>query len=362
MVRIGVIGTGFGRVVHIPGFLAVLNATVVGVASQRYERARQVAEEFSLPRCFPTWRDLVQSPEIEAVSIATPPQLHEEMIVTALAAGKAVLCEKPLALNAVQARRALETARKAGLVHMINFEFREIPAWQFTKQLVGEGELGSLRHINVNWTLHNWADPKRPWSWRAAREQGGGTLSALGIHVFDYIEWLLGPVKAVSAQLSTQVSHRPDESGMLRRVTSEDCCHLLLELEDGTPVSLTISTVAPLGKGHWIEIHGEQKVLVIGSDNLNDFGKGYRVWEGEPGSNGLRELPLPRELQFQKEFADGRIAPFIRLAQRFVDAIREKKVDVHPSFEDGLRAQIIMDLALQAHKKRRWVDTSAVSE
>ncbi|MDA2918684.1 Gfo/Idh/MocA family oxidoreductase [Desulfobacterota bacterium AH_259_B03_O07] len=359
MIRIGIIGTGFGRVVHIPGFLAIQNATVVGVASRRYKRAQQVAAEFSIPQCFATWKELIKCSEIEAVSVTTPPHLHEEMVLAALDAGKAVLCEKPLALDADQARRMLEATRRAGLVHMVNFEFREIPAWKFVKQLVEAGELGSLGHVNVNWIVDSWADPNRPWSWRADRAQGGGTLGALGIHVLDYIEWLLGPIKSLATHLKTRIDQRPNESDMLRPVNTEDCCHLLLELADGTPINLTISSIAPFGRGHWIEIYGEHKVLIIGSDNLSDYGKGFAVWEGELSSTKLRKRVIPRELQFDREFADGRVAPFLKLAERFIDAIRENKTDVRPSFDDGLRAQILMDLALQAQEERKWLDVPA---
>ena len=359
MIGVGVIGTGFGRAVHVPGFLAVQSATVIGVASSRYEKARQVAQEFSLPRLFTTWRELIQSSEIEAVSIATPPYLHEEMVVAALDAGKAVLCEKPLALNSIQARKMLEAARRAGSVHMVNFEFREIPAWQFVKRIMEAGELGALRHVNVNWIVQSWASPERHWTWRADRGQGGGTLGALGVHAFDYIEWLLGSIRSLTAQLGIRVSRRPDESGMWRPVDSEDCCHLLLELEDGTPVNLTISAVALLGKGHWVEIYGEDKVLVLGSDHPSDYGKGFAVWEGARGSTELKERVIPEEFQFEGEFTDGRIAPFVRLAQRFIDAVKENRTDVHPSFEDGFRAQILMDLARQAHEERRWVGVPA---
>jgi predicted dehydrogenase len=359
MVGVGIIGTGFGRTVHVPGFLAVQNATVIGVASSRYEKARQVAEEFSLPRCFTTWRELIKCSEIEAVSIATPPSLHEEMVLAALEAGKAVLCEKPLALNSVQARKMLEAARKAGSVHTVNFEFREIPAWQFVKRMIEVGEPGALRHVNVNWIVQSWANPERLWTWRADRGQGGGTLGALGVHAFDYIEWLLGPIRSLTAQLGVRVSQRPDESGMARSVDAEDCCHLLFELEDGTPVNLAISAVALFGKGHWVEIYGEDKVLILGSDHLSDYGKGFAVWEGIRGSTKLQERVLPEELQFEGEFRDGRIAPFVKLAQRFIDAVKENRTDIHPSFEDGFRAQMLMDLARQAYEGRQWVDVPA---
>jgi len=356
VVGVGVIGTGFGRMVHIPGLMAVPNARLVGVASRQYERARQVAEEFGLPRSFSSWRDLLECPEIQAVTIATPPQFSEQIALAAFNAGKAVLCEKPLALDVIQGARMLDAARRGGHAHMVDFEFREIPAWRYAKQILEKGEIGPLRHVNVTWILHTWADPSRPWSWKTDRAQGGGLLSAFGVHVFDYLEWFLGPVRSLAAQLNTRITSRPDESGTWKTVDGEDCCHLLLELQDGTPVSVTMSTVAPVGKGHWIEFYGEERALILGSDNLTDYGKGFRLWDGSPGSKDIREIPIPAEYQFGREFDDGRIAPFARLAQRFIDAVAEGKVDLRPSFEDGLRAQMLLDAAVEAHRESRWVE------
>ncbi len=359
-VGVGVIGTGFGRTVHIPAFLATRGGTLLGVVSRNCDRAREVTAEFSLSRSFASWRDMLECPEIHAVSIATPPASHQEISVAACAAGKAVLCEKPMALDATQAATMLNAACAAGVVHFIGFEFREIPVLRFAKDLIQSGALGRLRHVNVSWVLHSWGDPRRHWSWRSDRAQGGGTLGALGVHIFDYLEWLLGSIKSLTAHLATRIAERPDSSGLMRPVTSEDCCDLLLELHDGTPITLTVSTVAPFGKGHWVELYGEEKSLTIGSANLSDYGKGFAVCEGKPGSAEARELRLPPEYQFECEFSDGRVAPFARLAQRFIDAITKKEVDARPSFDDGLRAQVLMDAAVEAHSARCWIDVSVV--
>lgn len=354
-VGVGVIGTGFGRLAHIPAFQNVKSAKVIGVASRSYARAQEVAKEFHLPKCFSDWKALIDSPKVDAVSIATPPGTHEEITLRALAAGKAVLCEKPLALNGLQAKTMLETAQRAGQIHMVNFEFREIPAWRFLKRQVESEKLGKIHHINIDWILQSWSDPMRPWSWRSDETQGYGILSEFGAHVFDYIEWLFGPVRSLTAQLSTRIPSRPDNSGRWRSVSSPDCCHLLMELESGTPLNLTLSIVAPLGKGHWIEIYGEHKVLILGSRNLDDYGKGFTFWEAARGSHKLRRRVLPKEFRLTKEFSDGRIAPFLRLAQRFVDAVKDHKMGIRPSFQDGLRAQVLMDSALEAKKKGGWV-------
>jgi len=358
VVRMGVIGGGFGRAVHLPGWLAASRVEVVGIATQRPEQARRIAADCSLSKSFDTWQQLVECPDIDAVSIATPPALHEPMALAALAAGKAVLCEKPLALDAAQAARMLAAARQAQVVHMVDFEFREHPVWQLVQQRLQAGALGPLRLVVVTWVLGSWADASRPWSWRADGAQGGGTLGAFGAHVFDYLEWLCGPVRSVAANLTTRVPRRPDAAGIPRPVESEDCCQLMAELEDGTPVHVVLSSVARFGRGHWIELYGDRGTLVAGSPR-EDYGTGFRIWEGSAESPALQEVAVPAAPPEKQAFPDGRIAPFIRLAQRFADAVLEGRLDARPSFEDGARAQLLMESALRAHQQRAWIDVPA---
>ena len=136
---------------------------------------------------------------------------------------------------------------------------------------------------------------------------------------------------------------------------------LLVKFVDGTPATMVISAVAPRGKGHWVELYGERKVLIIGSEHLTDYGKGFGVWEGIPETGGLRPLTIPAEFLLEEEPADGRIAPLRRLAQRFVEAIQEGRRDLRPSFEDGLRSQVLLEAALRSHRERAWVDAGAGS-
>lgn len=298
---------------------------------------------------------MLACPDIHAVSIATPPALHAEMTLAACAAGKAVLCEKPMALNADQASAMLQAAQAAGVVHFMGFEFREIPALRYARELVRADRLGRLRHVSIAWIVQGWGDPSRAWSWRSDRTQGGGVLGALAAHVFDYLEWLLGPVRSLTARTATRIPSRPEPAGGMRPVTSEDCCDVLLELRDGTPVALTISRVASFGKGYWIELYGERQSLTIGSDNLVDYGKGFRLWEGVPGGSRVHEVPVPSGMQFDREFSDGRIAPFMRLTQRFVNAVVQHDLHAHPSFFDGHRTQVLLDAVGRANAERSWI-------
>ena len=206
--------------------------------------------------------------------------------------------------------------------------------------------------MNIHWTVHSWANPERPWTWTADREQGGGILSAFGVHTFDYIQRMLGSIAAVCAHLSTRIPFRPDSHGLSRQVTAADCCNLLLELGDGTPVNVSLSSVAPRGKGHWIEVAGEKRVMVLGSRNLTDYGKGFGVWIGDRlHSHFKRVFAAPATTEPE----DGRIAPFTQIAERFVNAVAQRTRDVSPSFHDGWRAQLVVDAAIQSSVERRWI-------
>ena len=362
MIAVGVIGTGFGSSVHVPGFQAVEGATVVGVASAESANARETAKRYSLPRWFDHWRQLIAHKDIDAVSVATPPDAHAEIALAAMRAGKSVLCEKPLALDGEQAATMLLEARRAGVVHMVDFEFREVPAWQYAKWILENGDLGPVRFVNINWIVQSWGDPARTWTWRAERARGGGTLGAWGVHVFDYVEWILGPIRALASNLVTRIDRRPDATGAWRSVDAEDCCQLIMELVDGTPVSVMISPIAALGTGHHFEVFGAEKTLILRNVNRFDYVSGFEVWEGGRDSVALQKVAIPQEFQFDtdEQSGDSRIAAFARIAQRFINAVQMQQLEVRPSFEDGLRAQVLCDLAARAQLERRWIEVPAL--
>ncbi len=354
MVSVGIVGLGFGGSVHAPGFQAVPNVRLHGVWSRSAERARAFAQEHSIPQVFSSWEALVDSPDIDAVSVATPPATHERIVVRALARGKAVLCEKPLALDASQARRMRDEARRVSATAMVDFLFREVPAWRFAKELLDSGDLGPLRHASLSWTVQSWSDPQRPWSWRSVRAEGGGALGAFAVHLLDYVEWALGTVERMTAQRHTAITRRPDAQGALQPVTAEDGCDLLIELASGTPVRVQVATTAACANGIWIEVQGERQTMTLASSSPN-YGTGFEVRLRRMGSRELRPMPVPERLHLRQEFEDGRLGPFVRLAERFINATAAKRANERPSFEDGYRAQVLLDAAMRSAKEHTWV-------
>src|SRR5947209_15947971 len=190
-IRIGIIGAGFARTTQIPGFKAVKDARVVAIASARREHAEEVAREFDIPHVESDWRELVARDDVDLVSIVTPVVTHCEMALAALDRGKALLCEKPMAMDATEARRMWDRARELNAFALIDHELRFLPGRIKMRDMIQRGEIGKVKHVKLTFRSDSRADIERPWNWWSDIKQGGGTLGAIGSHVVDAFRWML---------------------------------------------------------------------------------------------------------------------------------------------------------------------------
>lgn len=371
VIGVAVVGTGFGQKVHIPGFQAHPRTQIVAVHHRDLAQARAIAHTHNIPHASNSLEDIVALPDVAGVSISTPPFLHYEMAKIVLQAGKHLLLEKPTALSAEEARELYQLTLpplppyqagmpqagglRQGVVATMDFEFRFVPTWQLFAELLSQGYVGQKRLVKIDWLVSSRADATRPWNWYACKDRGGGALGAVGSHAFDYISWLFGPVKRLSAHLNTAIPTRPDPATReMKPVDADDTCLLMLELADGTPCQVCISSVAYQGRGHWVEVYGDHGTLVLGSDNQKDYVHGFRLWAA-PAGKPLTEVEIPTRLAFPRSYADGRIAPFIRVVDTWVKAI-DADESITPSLREGVYSQLLMDLAHQSHTTVRWVD------
>jgi predicted dehydrogenase len=265
-----------------------------------------------------------------------------------LKAGKALLLEKPTALNVQEAVTLWRMAQSQGLATALDFEYRFVPAWQYLADLLHSGYVGQPYLVRLDWLMSSRVDPSRPWNWYAQREQGGGVLGALGSHSFDYLYWLLGPARRISSNLRTAIQKRPDPlRGELRPVDAEDIALINLELADGTPCQIALSSVCRQGRGHWLEVYGDRGTLIIGSGNQQDYVHGFRLW-GSQHNQSLQELPVPQTYAFREDYPDGRLAPFLGVVDYWVNDIQQGTTTV-PSLREGVYSQLLMDLCLSSH-------------
>ncbi|MBW4650775.1 MAG: Gfo/Idh/MocA family oxidoreductase [Kastovskya adunca ATA6-11-RM4] len=355
-IGVAVVGTGFGQKIHIPGFQNHPRTQLQAVYHRDLEKANAIASEQNIPHACSTLEEIIARKDVQAVSLSTPPFLHYEMAKTILQAGKHLLMEKPTTLSADEARQLYHIAEAEGVVAMMDFEFRFVPAWQRLAELLAEDYVGQKRLIKIDWLVASRADASRSWNWYAQKSKGGGALGAIGSHAFDYIQWLFAPVKRLCAHLSTAIPERPDPTsgGKLKPVDADDTCLLMLELADGTPCQVCLSSVTYQGRGHWLEIYGDRGTLVLGSDNLKDYVHGFHL-QAAPAGKPLATVEIPKRLAFPQTYTDGRLAPFIRVVDQWVNAIDASQT-LSPSLRDGVYSQLLMDLTHESNETGRWVN------
>lgn len=354
-IGVAIVGTGFGQKIHLPAFQIHPETEVVAVYHRNLDKAKAIASEHNIPLVSDNLTEICSCEQVDVVSISTPPFLHYDMAKLALDNHKHILLEKPLTLDAYQTRELYRLAQQKGLIAMADFEFRFVPAWQLLAEYLQQDYVGKIRLIKIDWLVTSRANPDRPWNWYSLQEQGGGVLGAIGSHVFDYISWLFGEIDSISGYLGCTITERPDplDNNQLKPVTADDTSLIMLELSNGTPVQVSLSSVTYQGRGHWVEIYGEKGTLVLGSDNLIDYVHGFKLYASD-GNNPLQEIPIPTRLDFPQVYSDGRLAPVIRVVDQLVQNIHNQE-NTAPSLKEGIYSQLLMDLTHQSHRQKQWL-------
>ncbi|MFN3927764.1 MAG: Gfo/Idh/MocA family protein [Pseudanabaenaceae cyanobacterium] len=361
MIGVGILGTGFGKSVHIPALRSHPYFKVVAIWGRTKATAQQVAEAEGIPYYSDNWQELINLPSVQVVSVTTPPFLHFAQASAALSAGKHVLLEKPVTLNVTEAIALQQLAEDRNLIIGVDFEFRCVPEWRYFHDLLQEGIVGTPRLITIEWLVAGRANPTRQWNWYSQKALGGGALGALASHSFDYIHWLFGKVAGLSAQLVTTIPTRPDSAGNPQPVDSEDTCSLFLRLVDGTPINLVISTVTYHGAGHWLAVYGDRGTLKLGSANLKDYIHGFQILQATPDRELLAFTPIPDEYKFTETFRDGRIAPVRAIYDRLANSILNGTPMI-PSIQEGIASQRLIDLAQLSAQTGSYIPSTQVQQ
>ena len=357
--KVGVIGTGFGQKVHIPGFQEHSGTQVVAIAASRLANAREAAEAHEIPFSTADYRELIAHPEVQAVSIATPPHLHAEMALAAIDAGKPVLIEKPLADSLAAALAIRELAAERRVPGIVDFEFRFVPAWMLMKRMIADDYLGRLRFVSVSWLVDSLADPDaRRFTWINQSELGGGTLRSLGSHVFDYLEWFFGEIVEATGFLGIGVPRRTMPGSRRKAVvTAEDTVSADLRFAGGLHAAVEVCTVGWHRYGHRIIAFGDQGTLELRQESPSDYIHQASLRAGRAGDPTLELVPIPEDLELRREFPDGRLAPFIQMIDALIRAIGGAPHPGDPDLDCGLRAQRIIDAVSRSNAEGGRVAT-----
>ena len=218
-VNVALIGTKFMGKAHSNAYMTVgkffdvePQPVMKAICGRHADETAEFAERFGWESHESDWQKVCERKDIDVVDISTPGGLHHDMAVAAAKAGKHVFCEKPLAFNLKDAREMLEAARKAGVVHMVNFNYRVVPALALAKQMIEAGEIGEIRHFRATY-LQDWLnDPKFPMNWRLRKDAAGsGANGDLNAHHVDMARFLVGDIGEVVGMKKTFITERPAE-------------------------------------------------------------------------------------------------------------------------------------------------------
>ncbi len=355
-VGIGIVGTGFARTTQIPGFRDCMGAKVVAIASGRRERAEVVANEFGIEHVADDWQDLVARNDVDLVSIVTPPATHMEITLAALEQRKAVLCEKPMALNAEQSARMVEKANAAGVLALIDHELRFLNSRRTMRGMLQTGAIGTVRHCNYVFRSDYRALADRAWDWWSDEKMGGGTLGAIGSHVIDSFRWMLETeVSKTLGMLSTHIKQRNvKSSGEARVVTTDDEAKLLFRFADGPLTqdatgSAALSVVESGKYENRLEIYGTKGALMV-----EETGE---LWRSPTGSGVWRPVQVDQDHMAVGMRESSWSRGFTALAVAICDAMRggRKMVKDAATFEDGHRVQLVLDAIRASNESGCWV-------
>jgi predicted dehydrogenase len=338
---------------HLPGLALCPETAVVALCDNNQAVLDQASRQTGVRTVSTRHEEIVQRDDVDAVIIATPNVFHGPIALNAIAHGKHVLCEKPLAMTFAEARQMAEAAEKAAVRHMTAFTYRFVPAMRYLAHLVHTGALGRPYHFR-SCRLQDWGD--RALGWRQVKSLAGvGELGDMLSHRIDFSHWLLGPMRRLTAHLTRFLDLRQHQPSDL-----EDWVAVLAEFASGATGVLESSKLATGRNESWrsqdyVELNGSERSFVFFTERWNE------LQVGRPGGLGLEKMNIPKEFwTWPGSPRDPRAGdPLVTFrydqAFEFVDAIRTGRPCV-PSFHDGARAQAVMEAVTEAARDQRWVN------
>lgn len=362
---IGIVGGGYMGKAHAVAMSAVgavfntaLRPRLEMVAASSLASAERYRDAFGFARAAPDWRALVADPKVDAIVIASPQETHRAIAEAAFAAGKPVMCEKPLGASLADARAMVGAAEKTGVPNMIGFNYVRTPATQYARKLLADHALGKLTWFRGEHTEDFLADPAIAASWRTSG-QANGTLGDLAPHMINAALALMGPITHVSALAETVHS---DRGGI--KVDNDDQAQMMVCFASGAMGHLFFSRIATGRKmGYAYEINGTAGALRFDQEDQNALWH-YRA-EGPEAGRGFAKILTGPEHPDYKGFCEGPghgtgyQDQIIIEARDFLHAI-ETGHAVWPTFRDGLAVSAVIEAARQSSTRGAWVAVEQV--
>lgn len=373
--RIGLIGTGFMGRTHSNGYKRVANffpalqyqPQLQAVCSRNAEKVQQFADQWGYASVETDWKKMIAREDIDAIDICTPNDTHAEIAIAAAAAGKMILCEKPLARNLEEAQKMLEAVEKAGVANTVWYNYRRLPAVTLAKQIVASGKLGKIFHYRANflqdWTINAAVPQGGAGTWRLDLEAAGsGVTGDLLAHCIDTAMWLNGAITDVSAVTETFVKQRMHQlTGKVQAVGIDDACIFHCHFDNG---SLGLFESTRYARGHkalyTFEINGENASIRWDLHDLNRLE--YFDHADESNVRGWRSIHVTDGDQPYMDkwwvpgLGIGYEHSFVHQVADFLQCLETGKACA-PNFKDALETQKVCEAVIASANERAWKNT-----
>ena len=381
-VNVGLVGSKFMGKAHSNAYLKVAKffdveptPVMKALCARHADELAAFATRFGWESHETDWKKLVARKDIDVVDISSPGHTHHEIAVAAANAGKHVYCEKPLAFNLKDAREMLDSARKAKVVHMVNFNYRVVPALALAKQMIAGGEIGEIRHFRATY-LQDWlTDPKFPMNWRLRKEAAGsGAHGDLNAHHVDLARFLVGDIAEVVGVQKTFITERPAEgrsAGLTatagegtEKVTVDDATLFLAKFSGGAIGSFEATRLAPGRKNYnRVEINGSRGSLVFNFEEMNTLQ--FYSCADPPGRQGFRHIMATEGAHpyvaawWPPGHVLGYEHTFVHAVYELMNAINGKKT-IMADFRDGAQCVAVLDAVTKSVEEGKWAKVEVV--
>jgi len=373
IIGVGVIGTGWMGTAHSRAYLQVadrfadsgIRARLVVCADEIEARAKDAQQRFGFERYTTRWKDVIQDPDVQVVSVTTPNFMHREVVTAAVAVGKHVFCEKPVGKTPVETAEIDGQARKAGVLTFVGFNYRWSPMVQYARQLIRDGKLGRVTHFRGRFLAGYASSPETPLSWRFQEElSGSGVSGDLLTHVVDMSLFLAGPIQRVVGNRATFIPRRPTSRGVLNDVTNEDYVGALVQFANGAHGNLEVCRVIQGHKCDWgFEAEGTQGAVSWNFERMNELN--VFLPDGDSAHDGYARIVSGPQYPFHQRFnpATGTGLGYDDLktieAHQFLKSIAEKRQG-EPGFAEAVRVAEVLAAIERTWETGRWQEVASV--
>jgi predicted dehydrogenase len=357
-IRVGIIGVGWGSVVQTPAFRAVPEYEVVALCSRRPERVAEAAEKLEIAETSTDWREFVQRDDLDLISVCTPVDLHAEQTIAAVQAGKHVLCEKPVAVDAADAQRMLDAAEAAGVAHAICFENRFDPLRLALRDAIDAGVLGEPYFARAHTSADYWHPTRGLQSeWMYKLADGGGYLMGMASHDIDFVCSVFGEPESVCADVRSTVPERQRPDGTTLTVDADDTSVTVMRMRSGMTALVSCSAVAFGANDRELELFGRDGRIVLSAGVL-EGGMSvnlHRVGEEQGAPLEMSTRAIRSGYELPKRRAAGAIQSLALMLEDWLPAFDGEATPGVPTLRDGLRVQAVVDAARRSSAGEGWV-------